>query len=196
MVIKMNLSSLPAAALAAALVAAVSVLAFSEAPELFVWAAFIAWASYDHSGGTARAAIRSSAALVFGAFMAWSVAIVVVGGLLPLNTTSSTAIAAGVASFLIVIVSRVASLSVVPATFYGFASTFAYLSLSAGTFTIGTLTSFGWSNAIFSVPVSLLIGTGLGIIHGRLAKALAAHDAGSKSLSLSGGARVSARAGQ
>jgi hypothetical protein len=50
MVIEMNLSPLAAAALAAALVAAASVLAFSAMPALFVWAAFIAWASYDHSG--------------------------------------------------------------------------------------------------------------------------------------------------
>ena len=37
----MNLSSLTAAALAAALAAAASVLAFSAMPALFVWAAFI-----------------------------------------------------------------------------------------------------------------------------------------------------------
>ena len=128
--------------------------------------------------------------------MAWSVAIVVAAGLLKLNAIASTAITAGIASFLIVIVSRVGLLSVAPATFYGFASTFAYLSLSAGAFTVATLTSFSWGNAIFSVPVSLLIGTGLGIIHGRLAKALAAHDAASEALSLSGGARVWARARQ
>jgi len=140
--------------------------------------------------------MRSSAALVFGVIMAWSVAMVVAGGLLPLNTTASTAIAAGIASFLIVIVSRAALLSVVPATFYGFASTFAYLGLSAGAFTVDALTSFGWRNALFNVPVSLLIGTGFGIVHGRLAKALAAHDAGSESLSLSGSARISARVGQ
>jgi hypothetical protein len=191
MVIKMTLSSLPAAALAAAFVAAAAVLAFSELPELFVWAAFIGWASYDHSGGTAQAAMRSSAALILGVIMAWLVALIVAAHLLPLNTTASTAIVAGIASFLIVMASRAPLLSVVPATFYGFASTFAYLSLSAGAFTFGTLTSFGWSNAIFSVPVSLLIGTGIGIVHGRLATALAAHESGSARLGLSGSAHVS-----
>jgi hypothetical protein len=62
---------------------------------------------------------------------------------LPLNTPEATAIVAGIASFLIVIASRAASLSVAPAAFYGFASTFAYLSLSGGAFTIAKLTSFG-----------------------------------------------------
>ena len=54
MVIEMSLSSLTAAAVAAALVAAASVLAFTVLPGLFVWAAFIGWASYDHSGATPR----------------------------------------------------------------------------------------------------------------------------------------------
>jgi hypothetical protein len=167
------------------------VLAFSEVPALFVWAAFIGWASYDHSGGTAQAAMRSSAAMILGVIMAWLVALVVTAHLLPLNTTASIAIVAGIASFLIVMASRWTLLSVVPTAFYGFASTFAYLSLSAGAFTLGTLTSFGWSNAIFSVSVSLLIGTGLGIAHSRLATALAAHESGSARLGLSGSSRVS-----
>jgi hypothetical protein len=105
MVIRMNLSSLTAAALAAALVAAASVLAFSAMPALFVWAAFIGWASYDHSGATLQAALRSSAALVFGVVMAWAVAIVVAAGILPLSASLATAVTAGIASFLIVLAS-------------------------------------------------------------------------------------------
>jgi hypothetical protein len=34
----------------AAIVAAAAALAFSWLPELLVWAAFVGWASYDHSG--------------------------------------------------------------------------------------------------------------------------------------------------
>jgi hypothetical protein len=46
----MNLSPLTAAAAAAGIVSAMAVLAFSQLPGLFVWASFIGWASYDHSG--------------------------------------------------------------------------------------------------------------------------------------------------
>jgi len=169
----MNLSSLSAAALAAALVAAAAVLAFWYLPDLLVWAAFIGWASYDHSGANTQAAMRSSAALVFGVIMAWLVAIVVAGGVLPLSVPLATAISAGVASFLIVVASRVPLLSVVPATFYGFASTFAYLSLKPGVFTFNVLISLGWRNPIAAVTVSLLIGTALGIAHGWLGKFIA-----------------------
>src|SRR5215475_5366748 len=115
----MNLSSLTTAAVAAALVAAASVLAFSELPALFVWAAFIGWASYDHSGATVQAAMRSSAALVFGVAMAWLVAVVVTASVLLPGTAVSTAIAAGFASCLIVIASRVVMLGIVRATFCG-----------------------------------------------------------------------------
>jgi hypothetical protein len=195
-VIIMRLSSLSSAALAAAVVAAAAVLAFSALPKLFVWAAFIGWASYDHSGATVQAAIRSSAALVFGVIMAWLVAVTVEAHVLPANAAVSTAIVAGTASFLIVIASRTALLSVVPATFYGFASTFAYLSLSSGAFTMDMLTSLGWRNAIVSVPVSLLIGTGLGIVHGWLANVIAARESGAGKLGLSGESRVSRHARQ
>jgi hypothetical protein len=151
-----------AAALAAALVVAASVLAFSAMPGLLVWVAFIGWASYDHSGATPRAALLSSAALVFDVAMAWAVALVVAAGTLPLNVPWATAITA-IASFLIVLTSAAPILSVVPARFYGFASTFAYLSLVPGAFTISALTALKWENAIVALPISLLIGTGLGL---------------------------------
>jgi hypothetical protein len=186
MVIKMNMPSLTSAALAAALIAAASVLAFALCPGLILWAAFIGWASYDNSGATAQAAIRSSAALVFGTVMAWLVAIVVAAQLVPVDMTLSLAVAAGIASFLIVIASRVPLLSVVPATFYGFASTFAYLGHSAAAFTVKALTSLSLQNAVFTLSASLLIGTALGIAHGRLAAALAGDDGKSK-LGLSNG---------
>jgi hypothetical protein len=178
----MRLSSLSASALAAALVAAAAVLAFSQLPTLFVWAAFIGWASYDQSGATAQAARRSSAALLFGVLMAWLVAMIVAVRLLPLNTPIATAVVAGIASFLIVQASRAALFSVVPATFYGFASTFAYLSLSTGRLAIEAMTSTSWANALLSVSVSLLIGTGLGIAHSRLACVLAGNRGGSARL--------------
>ena len=189
MVIKMNPSSLLATALAAALVAAASVLAFSSVPALLVWAAFIGWASYDHSGATWRAALRSSAALVFGVVMAWAVAMVVAAHVLPLAAPLVTAIAAGAASFLIVLASARPIFGIVPATFYGFASTFAYLSLTSEAFTISAMTALSWSNAVVAVSVSLLIGTGLGIAQGRLASALAVGKSGtspSRALRLDG----------
>jgi hypothetical protein len=166
------MSPLSAQALAAAIIAAASVLLFSFLPNLFVWAAFIGWASYAHSGTTPGAAVRSSAALVFGVLMAWLVAIIVATGTIALNARLATAICAGIASFLIVVASRSWYLAIIPATFYGFASTFAYFSLSPAASSVTSMATFGWENALVSVPASLLIGTILGVAHGRLAHIL------------------------
>jgi hypothetical protein len=170
----MSISSLTAAAIAAAIVTAVAVLAFSLMPGLLVWAAFIGWASYDHSGADAQAALRSSAGLVFGVVMAWAVALMVASGALPLGGTPATAIGGAVASFVIVMASRTSLLSVVPAAFYGFAATFAYMSSAPDGFSLAGLTEVGVRNALIAVPISLVIGTGLGVAHGWLAKLLAA----------------------
>ena len=124
--------------------------------------------------------MRSSAALVFGTVMAWLAAIFVAGGLAPVNATLSLAGVAGLASFLIVLASRILLLSLVPATFYGFASTFAFLGHSAEAFTVKALTALSFQNATFSVPASLLIGTALGIAQGWLASAFAGSAGGAK----------------
>lgn len=170
----MKLNPLTAAAAAAAIVAGATVLVFSHVPGLLVWAAFIGWASYDQSGASRQAALRSSAALVFGVVMAWAVAISVAYGTLPLSVPQATAVAAAVASFLIVIASRLPLLSVVPATFYGFASTFAYASIVPGAFAAGAAIRLDAQSPLLIVPASLLIGTGLGVAHGKLAALLAA----------------------
>jgi Protein of unknown function (DUF1097) len=168
----MSKTPLTTTALAAAILAAASVLAFSQLPGLFVWAAFIGWASYDHSGATSQAAMRSSAAMVFGVIMAWAVAVSVTSGIVPLSAPLATAICAGIASFFIVLAARTTILSTVPATFYGFASTFAYLGLAPGAFTTEAMTAVSLKNVLIAMPVSLVIGTGLGIAHARLAALL------------------------
>jgi hypothetical protein len=66
-----NLSPLIAGALSAAGLA--TVLAFSDPLGVWVWAAFVGWASYDHSGANRKALLTSSICMVFGVVMAgWS----------------------------------------------------------------------------------------------------------------------------
>jgi Protein of unknown function (DUF1097) len=159
-----------AAAIAAAVFAGVSVWGFAQTKDLLIWAAFIGWASYDANGAGRRAAVFSTGSLLFGVVMAWLVALTVADGLVPFGSDLSSAVAAAVASLLIVLASAVPLVSSVPSTFCGFASTFAFLTLVAGADTTGKLTSLGWGNAGIAVAVSLVIGTGLGIAHGELAR--------------------------
>jgi Protein of unknown function (DUF1097) len=170
----MKLKKLPAAALAAAILAAASVWAFAAFPGLLIWAAFIGWASYDQSGANRKAFVTSSVCMIFGVIMAWIVALSVAGEWLHFPSSVSSALAAGVASFFIVLASRFELLSNVPATFCGFASAFAFVMLAPNAFSIAAMTRGNLDNVLLVVPLSLLIGSGLGVLHGYLAGRLTA----------------------
>jgi hypothetical protein len=100
------LSPLIAGALSAAIVAGVTVWIFAQLPGLWVLAAFVGWASYDNSGADRRALFTSSTCVVFGAVMAWLVALVVAAGIVPIASSIASALAAAVASFIIVWISQ------------------------------------------------------------------------------------------
>ena len=170
-----RLTPLAAGALAAAIVAGATVWTFAQFPTLLVWAAFLGWASYDQSGADRRALISSSACAVFGVVMAWLVAVAVQLHVVPGPSSIASAVDAGVASFAIVYASRWFPLSNVPASFCGFASTFAVLMLAPAASTLNALTSASVSNVLVCVPVSLLIGSVLGVIHQRVASQLTDH---------------------
>ena len=170
----MKLSPLFAGALSAAIIAGITVWAFAQLPGLWVWAAFIGWASYDHSGANRKALFTSSTCMVFGVVMAWLVALVVAGGLVPIANSISSAVAAAAASFIIVCVSRYLPFSNVPATFYGFASAFAVLQLVPPAFSVVAMTANDFRNVLICVPASLLIGSVLGVVHQQFASLLTA----------------------
>jgi Protein of unknown function (DUF1097) len=162
-----------AAAVAAGLVAGASTWGSSKVTGPLLWAAFIGWASYDNNGADHGAVVESSTSMLFGVAMAWCVAIVVAEEWLPWSASISGAVAAGTASVLIVVASAVRLFSRVPAAFYGFASTFAFLTLVPDASDSHQLIHFGWDNGAIAVSSSLLIGTGLGVVHGQLARQLA-----------------------
>jgi hypothetical protein len=169
-----KLSPLFAGALSAAVIAGITVWTFAQLPGLWVWAAFVGWASYDHSGANRKALFTSSTCMVFGVVMAWLVALVVAGGVVPIANSISSAVAAAVASFIIVCVSRYLPFSNVPATFYGFASAFAFLLLVPRAFSTEAMTANDLRNVVICVPVSLLIGSVLGVVHQQFASLLTA----------------------
>ena len=97
----MKLKPLQAGALSAAVFAAATMWGFGAYPGLLVWGAFIGWASYDHLGADRKALYTSSVCAVFGVVMAWLVAVFVAEGWLHLRSSVSSAIPAGLASFII-----------------------------------------------------------------------------------------------
>ncbi len=159
------MNALIANAIAGSLIATVAVWAFLQFPGLLVWAAFIGWASFFHSGGDLPALKKSVICSVFGILMAWSVAMVVASGITHLSVPVAAAVAVMVVTPIIILASATKLLSIVPATFYGFAAGFGYLAQTPGKFTIEAMTSFGLDNVLVVVPISLAIGALLGVLH-------------------------------
>lgn len=148
-------------ALVAGLVAGISMWVILNFSYLLAWATFIGWASYSYSRDYHKAFFTNSICMVFGVLMAWLVAFIVAKGWFPIGPSHATAIASGIALFIIVCASGIMLLSNVPATFCGFAATFAYLAINSNIL----LTECCFHNPVVVVSISLLIGGLLGAIH-------------------------------
>jgi len=149
---------------------------------LLVWAGFIAWGCFFHSGGDQKALIKTICGNVYGVIVAWIALLIIFKfgvadlGLIPI------CIVVGVTVFFLVIVAKIDQLSVVPANVYGYAATVAW-SLSApsapgatpdvaGTGPLQSLGSPSLANPLVALIVSLVIGAVAGYISGQVAGAL------------------------
>ena len=151
-------------AVCGAVIAAFATWAFLQFPGLLIWGAFIGWAGFLHSGGSRDVIKPAIACLVFGVVMAWIFALIIASGYITLPVPVAGALIVAVMAPIIISASRIPLFSVVPASFYGFAACFAYLAQTPDQFTWAAMTSLSLSNAVFIVPISLIIGVGLGYI--------------------------------
>jgi hypothetical protein len=108
-----------------------------------VWAGFIAWGCYFHTGGDGAALQKTIVGMIYGA------------------------VVAGVAlALFLVIVAGVNLLSVVPANVYGYAATAGY---ALSTSTANLTTTPDLTNPVLLVALSVVIGTLFGAASGKLA---------------------------
>jgi hypothetical protein len=149
---------------------------------VLVWAGFIAWGCFFHSGGDQKALMKTIVGTAYGAVVAWIALLIIVHVPMPALGTAWPAIVVGVTVFFLVIVASVDLLSVVPANVYGYAATVAY-SLhqpsapgasagEAGTGPLQNLASASFANPLILLIVSMVIGALFGYVSGQLAKAL------------------------
>ena len=149
---------------------------------VLVWAGFIAWGCFFHSGGDQKALMKTIAGTAWGAILAWIALLIIVHVPMPALGTAWPAIVVGVTVFFLVIVASVDLLSVVPANVYGYAATVAY-SLhqpsapgasagEAGTGPLQNLTTASFANPLILLIVSMVIGAIFGYVSGQVAKAL------------------------
>jgi uncharacterized protein DUF1097 len=149
---------------------------------VLVWAGFIAWGCFFHSGGDQKALMKTICGTAYGAVVAWIALLVIVHVPMASLGTLWPAIVVGVTVFFLVIVASIDALSVVPANIYGYAALVAY-SLhqpsappaadgQMGTGPLQNLTTASFANPLVLLIVSMVIGALLGYLSGQLAKML------------------------
>jgi hypothetical protein len=144
---------------------------------VLVWAGFIAWGCFFHSGADEKALSKTIAGNVYGAVVAWIALLIIVNVPMPALGAVWPAIVVGVTVFFLVIVASIEPLSVVPANVYGYAATVAY-SLHQGADASGVgalqrLTAASIGNPLVLLVVSMVLGAVFGYASAKLAAALA-----------------------
>jgi hypothetical protein len=136
-----------------------------------IWAAFIAWACYFHSGGNPEALKKTIICNIFGAFCAWVAALLLVTVAPP--GPASAAVVVGLTVMLLCLAAHLPVLATIPASVYGYAAVFAFLLGNATTnLTKEALTSASPANALVAVTASMLVGALFGLASGKLGAAL------------------------
>jgi hypothetical protein len=143
---------------------------------LLIWAGFIAWACFFHSGGNTAGLTNTIVCNTFGAFCAWVAAVVILS--FPLADTLTlpvwAGIVVGVTVMLLVLAAKVPALSTIPASVYGYAAVFAYLLQTPETMTKDKLLSASLGNALVIVVISMILGALFGIVSAKMAAAMSA----------------------
>jgi hypothetical protein len=138
---------------------------------LQIWAAFIAWAAFYHSGGGTAALTKNIPAHIFGGLVGLVslIGIVNLAGSLGLPVAAGICVGLGAAA--IVIAANVPALAMIPASVYGFGCTAAYALLGAK---LETLTSVSLiNNPWLCVSASMIVGALFGYASEAAGKAMA-----------------------
>ena len=140
-----------------------------------VWAGFIAWGCFFHTGGDDKALVKTIVGTAYGAVLGWIALLIIVNVPIPALGTVWPAIVVGVTVFFLVIVATVEPLSAVPANVYGYAAIVGYSLHQANA--LQNLGSANFANPLILLIVSMVIGALLGYLSGQLAKALTSQSA-------------------
>jgi len=139
---------------------------------VLVWAGFIAWGAFFHSGGDTAALQKTIAGTIYGAILAGIALLLVVHNPVSLPGAVAAPVYVAVTVFFLVIVAGITLLSVVPNNVYGYAATVAY-SLSVptadGVGPLASLTALNFSNPVLLLSLSYVLGAVFGLASGKLA---------------------------
>src|SRR6202162_2557507 len=140
---------------------------------VLVWAGFIGWGCFFHSGANTNALVKTIIGNAYGALVAWVALLIIVNVPIPSLGAVWPAIVVGVTVFFLVIVASIDLLSVVPANVYGYAAIVAYSlhqpSADPGVGPLKNLASGSFANPLILLIVSLVIGAFYGLFSATLA---------------------------
>lgn len=139
------------------------------AGSVLVWAGFIAWGCYFHTGGDNAALQKTIVGMIYGAVIAGIALALVVNNPVGLPAAVAAPVYIGVTVFFLVIVAGISLLSVVPANVYGYAATAGY---ALSTDTAGYYAAMDLSNPVLLVALSTVIGAIFAMASGKLAGVL------------------------
>lgn len=143
---------------------------------VLIWAAFVAWGCFYHTGGDEAALKNTIVGNIFGVVCAWSAALVILS--IPMAATLGlpvwAGIVVGVSVLLLVLAAHIPSFSVIPASVYGYASTFAFLLQTPEALSVASLTGVNFGNALLIIPASMALGALFGYASAKLGGMLVA----------------------
>lgn len=139
---------------------------------VLVWAGFIAWGCYFHTGGDNAALQKTIVGMIYGAVLAGIALWLVVNNPVSLPAAVAAPVYVGVTVFFLVIVASVNLLSAVPANVYGYAAVVAYALQTPtveGVGPLASLTAPSFANPVILLSVSYVLGAVFGMISGKVA---------------------------
>jgi len=130
---------------------------------LAIWAAFIAWGCFYHSGGKESGLQSTMVCAAAGAIIA-GITLKVAGMSLGLPEVMWTSICVGLGVAAMVLLANVPLFASIPAQVYGFASTVAYALMKGGSVTAASL-----ENPVAVIILSMIIGAVFGYVSEKVA---------------------------
>lgn len=140
----------------------------------FIWAATIAWAAYFLLGANPDAVINTIINGIFGVFMAWITAVILlkVDPNASVSVEVSTAIIVGIAVVVLCLASKLPQFAIIPVGVLGYSSTFAYLLQTPDKLSQEVLLGASLSNPLLVISISFILGSVFGHLSNQLAAKL------------------------
>jgi Protein of unknown function (DUF1097) len=136
---------------------------------VIIWAGFIAWACFFHSGANCEALVKTVLGNAYGVLIAWIALLTIV--YVPLSNFGAIwqAIVVGITVFFLIIVGTIHPLSAVPANISGYAAVIAYSLRPPFAGPLHNLLSPSFANPLPLLFVSMVTGALFGYISNQLA---------------------------